>query len=110
MMVLCVFYGPYFKVYRKFVGGCLTSSHTAGMTSIAFPAIGTGRLGVPHAAAAKWMFDEAIDFSESNPGSSLKEISFVLYDGDKDSLKVHYFARMSYDILLNICAHIYIKN
>ena len=64
------------------------AAHTAKMTSIALPAIGTGRLGVPHDVAAKLMFDEAIDFSQTNPSTTLQTICFVLYDKDRESLKV----------------------
>lgn len=52
------------------------------MTSIAFPAIGTGILRFPRAEVAEIYFDEVMSFNQSNPTTSLKEVKFVLYDQD----------------------------
>ena len=52
------------------------------MTSIAFPAIGTGTLQFPRAEVAEIYFDEVMSFNQKNPMTSLKEVRFVLYDQD----------------------------
>ena len=84
------------------------AAHTAKMTSIALPAIGTGKLGVPHDVAAKWMFDEAIDFCRTNPSSTLQMICFVLYDKDRESLKVstHQECHM---VFISACSYVSIQ-
>lgn len=55
-------------------------------STISFPGFGTGKLGVPHDKAAKVMIGEANSFI-SRP-SSLKEIRFVIYEGDEMSIQV----------------------
>jgi len=58
-----------------------------GMVSIAFPAIGTGTLQFPRAEVAEIYFDEVISFNQKNPATSLKEVSFVLYDQDHPTVQ-----------------------
>ena len=55
---------------------------------MAFPAIGTGNLGIPRPSVAKWMFDEVITFNKNNPNSSVKTVNFVLYNKDQATVKV----------------------
>ena len=57
------------------------------MTSIAFPAIGTGTLQFPRAEVAKIYFDEVISYQQKNPGTTLKEVRFVLYDQDHPTVQ-----------------------
>ena len=56
--------------------------------SPAFPAIGTGNLGIPRLQVAKWMFDEVLTFGRTNAAGSLKTVNFVLYDRDRETIKV----------------------
>jgi poly [ADP-ribose] polymerase 10/14/15 len=69
----------------------LTKSHGANMTSIAVPAIGTGNLGIPPNMVACWMFGEVEDFSRSHARTSLRDIRFVVYHGDKPTCDVSEF-------------------
>jgi len=57
-------------------------------TSIAVPAIGTGTLGIPHAFVAKWMYDEAEKFGQNNPNTRLRDIRYVVYDKDVQTIAV----------------------
>lgn len=55
------------------------------MTSIAIPAIGTGGLGLSKQLVAKMMYEEAINFSKTNPTTSLRQIRFVVFDKDNQT-------------------------
>ncbi|XP_062616540.1 protein mono-ADP-ribosyltransferase PARP15-like [Saccostrea cucullata] len=57
------------------------------MSSIAFPALGTGRLGYPPELAAKTMFRCCREFHSRNRDTSLKEILFVIFYKDADILE-----------------------
>ena len=52
--------------------------------SIAFPAVGTGGLGIPASRAAQWMLTTLAQYN----GGSVQEARIVLYDRDKDSVAV----------------------
>ncbi|XP_061170810.1 protein mono-ADP-ribosyltransferase PARP14-like [Saccostrea echinata] len=70
-----------------FVKECLRIADTNQMSSIAFPALGTGRLGYPPELAAKTMFKCCREFHSKNRDSSLKEIFFVIYHKDAEILE-----------------------
>ena len=53
------------------------------MTSIAFPVIGTGKFGFPHATASNIMLQEAVQFCQTNQSSSIKDVRFVVYKKDQ---------------------------
>jgi len=53
-----------------------------GITSIAFPALGTGVGGFPVDIAADVMITECVSFVESGSAPLLKKIVFVLFSGD----------------------------
>ena len=59
-----------------------------GFKSIALPAMGTGNLCFPRNVVADTMFKVVMDFSKANSGSSLKEVVFVLYTGDQQTIDV----------------------
>lgn len=80
-----------FQVLRKLVKKVLITAHNTNMTSIAMPAIGTGNLGIPPALVASLMFGEAEDFSRNNPTTTLRDIRFVVYPGDKATCDVSEF-------------------
>lgn len=63
------------------------------MSSIAFPAVGTGRQGYPRDLAAKTMFKCCRDFLHQKISTTLKEIIFVVYHEDKETFQViHVFS------------------
>ena len=70
------------------VTSCLEWASNQKATSIAFPALGTGQLGFPGDVVAKEMFSAAEIFINEKPDSSVKNIKFVIYHKDMDSIKV----------------------
>ncbi|XP_078684002.1 protein mono-ADP-ribosyltransferase PARP14-like isoform X2 [Branchiostoma floridae x Branchiostoma belcheri] len=65
---------------RTMVQECLESADNDGYTSIAFPAMGTGNLKYPRGLAASCMYDEILSFSQSNPGTTLKDVRIIVFD------------------------------
>lgn len=59
------------------------------LSSIAFPALGTGNLGYPPCLVAKTMFEAVYDFRKSKKLEYLRDVYFVLYE-DKDLEVVFY--------------------
>src|SRR5437868_6149059 len=60
----------------------LIRARELGVSSIAFPALGTGVGGFPPEAAAETMIDECVSFINSESMISLKKIVFVLFSND----------------------------
>ncbi|KAI8507644.1 positive regulation of interleukin-4-mediated signaling pathway [Branchiostoma belcheri] len=65
---------------RTMVQECLESADNDSYTSIAFPAMGTGNLKYPRDLAASCMYDEIVSFSQSNPGTTLKDVRIIVFD------------------------------
>ncbi|CAH1784890.1 unnamed protein product [Owenia fusiformis] len=76
------------KSVRQLITGCLTAADAKGYTSIAFPALGTGNLGIPRDMAAYIMYDEVRDLTEANPISNIDTVNFVVYDQDYNTIQV----------------------
>ena len=57
-------------------------------TSAAFPAMGTGNLKFPRNIVADTMFKTVMDFSKANPGTSVRDVRFVLYERDQPTVDV----------------------
>lgn len=57
------------------------------MTSVAFAAIGTGTLRFPRDQVADIYFNEVITYSQKNPATKVKDIRFVLYDKDTQTVQ-----------------------
>jgi len=58
------------------------------MTSVSFPAIGSGNLHFPQSTVASVMFDEVANFSARNRGCSVKTVYFVVYQKDQTTIDV----------------------
>lgn len=67
---------------------CLNHVHKNRLSSVAFPALGTGNLGYPRETVAKEMFSIVHNFGSNNPSTSVNDVRFVLYDRDVDTVKV----------------------
>ncbi len=74
---------------ESLVGKSLEKASTQGFKSIAFPALGTGKLGFPADVSAGLMFDTAARFLGENSGTSVKTIKFVIHYNDTAVKKVH---------------------
>ena len=72
---------------RNIIKNCLKKCNLSGKKSIAFPAIGTGTLGFPHDNSAKIFFEETKEFGQRISDCSIKEVSFVVYNQDDQSIQ-----------------------
>ncbi|XP_033757570.1 protein mono-ADP-ribosyltransferase PARP14-like [Pecten maximus] len=75
------------QTLKKFVNTCLNTADKFNMTSIAFPALGAGRLGYPAATVAKVMLSCVRGFERAMPDSCLTTVMFVVYPQDKQSVQ-----------------------
>lgn len=80
---------------------CLEESQKQNLSSIAFPAMGTGNLGYPRDMVAEEMCNSVINFSKGNPKTSLKQVLFVVYEKDTQTIQVHLIFNQS--ICLSVC-------
>ncbi|KAM8749622.1 poly(ADP-ribose) polymerase family member 14-related sequence 1 isoform 1-T1 [Acanthopagrus schlegelii] len=76
------------KILKGIFKDCLDRAEDTGLTSISFPAIGSGNLGFPKDLAASLMLDEIIAFSSKTQPKLLKEIVIILYPGDTKTIQV----------------------
>ncbi|XP_076115863.1 protein mono-ADP-ribosyltransferase PARP14-like [Mytilus galloprovincialis] len=79
--------GSEIKELEKFVMECLSTASKNKCSSIAFPAMGTGKLRYPAGLVAKSLHKCVEEFSLQNPKSVITEVLFVVYDKDHDTVK-----------------------
>ena len=65
---------------------CLEEADSSSFTSIAFPALGTGKLGYNKHGVAEAMFTAVEHYSNSN--INLRRVTFVIHPPDINTLKV----------------------
>ncbi|XP_046556181.1 uncharacterized protein LOC124265429 [Haliotis rubra] len=78
------------KYLLNFVYMCLQRAAEAGHGSIAFPAVGAGKLGYKPDMVAKAMFDAVETFYLKKPSSKMF-VTFVLFEGDRKVIQ-HFYA------------------
>ncbi|XP_073770749.1 protein mono-ADP-ribosyltransferase PARP14 [Danio rerio] len=71
------------NVLVQIIKDCLGEAETRGMTSVVFPAIGTGNLGFPKDLVAKIMLTEIQQFNTTN----LRKVTVVVHPSDKESIQ-----------------------
>ena len=76
------------QVLGKFVANSLMEAHKKNLASIAIPALGTGGLGVPPEVSAEVMFDDLCEFCRLHPRTSLRDVRFVVYPSDIQTVQV----------------------
>ncbi|XP_068184872.1 poly(ADP-ribose) polymerase family member 14-related sequence 1 isoform X2 [Antennarius striatus] len=76
------------KTLSNIFKDCLCKAEDTGLSSMSFPAIGTGNLGFPKDIAASLMLGEISSFSSKNPPKHLKKVVIVLYPGDTQTIQV----------------------
>ncbi|XP_077997138.1 protein mono-ADP-ribosyltransferase PARP14-like isoform X2 [Glandiceps talaboti] len=76
--------GPFL---RSVIQKIMKTAHSANMTSIAIPALGTGGLNYPRDVVANIIYEEATSFRKNNHKSSLNKIKVVVYDKDTHTIK-----------------------
>uniref|UniRef100_A0A8W8K1W2 Macro domain-containing protein n=1 Tax=Magallana gigas TaxID=29159 RepID=A0A8W8K1W2_MAGGI len=62
---------------------CLNELEKDGFKSIAFPALGTGKLGYPYYPVAKTMCNVIHAYGKRNPRTKIERIYFFLYDKEE---------------------------
>ncbi|XP_035532032.1 poly(ADP-ribose) polymerase family member 14-related sequence 1 isoform X1 [Morone saxatilis] len=66
---------------------CLDKAEDSGLSSISFPAIGTGNLGFPKNLVASLMLDKILAFSSKKQPKHLKKVVIILYSGDANTIQ-----------------------
>ncbi|XP_034416748.1 poly(ADP-ribose) polymerase family member 14-related sequence 1 isoform X2 [Cyclopterus lumpus] len=69
------------------VKDCLGKAEDSGLTSVSFPAIGTGNLGFPKDLVASLMLDEILAFSSTKQPKHLKKVVIILYPQDAHTIQ-----------------------
>ena len=67
---------------------CLELADQRGMTSIAFPALGTGMLGFPADVVAKHLYTCIDEYESKHPETGISSMFLVVYPGDTATIKV----------------------
>ncbi|KAL3863201.1 hypothetical protein ACJMK2_004967, partial [Sinanodonta woodiana] len=78
--------GSTLSILKTFMNNCLSEADQRKLTSIAFPALGTGALKYPKDVVAREMFNCASDFLTKNADTSLVTVYFVVYQKDLETL------------------------
>ena len=73
---------------RQVIVDSLQLASQKGFTSVALPAMGTGNLQFPRDVVADTMFNTVMEFSKTNPRTTVKDVRFVLYIGDQSTIDV----------------------
>ncbi|XP_026129260.1 poly [ADP-ribose] polymerase 14-like isoform X1 [Carassius auratus] len=71
------------KVLIQIIRDCLRKAETQGMSSVVFPAIGTGNLGFPKDLVARIMLTEVQKYNFTN----LQEVTVIVHPSDKESVE-----------------------
>jgi len=87
-MMLCREEVVLMQVLGKFVANSLMEAHKTNLASIAIPALGTSGLGIPPEVSAETMFDELCEFCRLHTRTSLRNVRFVVYPSDVQTLQV----------------------
>lgn len=66
----------------------MEKAENTGLTSISFPAIGTGNLRFPKDLVVNLMLDEILAFSSKKQPKHLKKVMIILYSGDAQTIQV----------------------
>ncbi|XP_030066736.1 LOW QUALITY PROTEIN: protein mono-ADP-ribosyltransferase PARP14 [Microcaecilia unicolor] len=75
------------KVLSDIIKDCLNTAEKSGLSSITFPAIGTGNLGFPRPLVASIVFDRIFKFSSKMDLRNLQEVHILLHSADTESIK-----------------------
>ncbi|XP_078084308.1 protein mono-ADP-ribosyltransferase PARP14-like isoform X2 [Mustelus asterias] len=72
---------------RSIIKDCLRNTEAMRLNSIAFPAIGTGKLSFPKNLVAAFMFERVLKFSSKRNTQNLKNVHFVVHPDDVPTLQ-----------------------
>ncbi|KAH3740440.1 hypothetical protein DPMN_047146 [Dreissena polymorpha] len=71
---------------KTLIWKCLEKANLSSFKSLAFPALGTGKLHYPHSDVAYAMFGAVGEYSAANPTSSVCRVFFVILPSNTDVL------------------------
>ncbi|XP_063060298.1 protein mono-ADP-ribosyltransferase PARP14-like [Engraulis encrasicolus] len=74
------------KILQKMVKDCLQEVDQQGLTSVTFPAIGTGNLGFPKDLVPRIMLEETETSCRKAHFQHLKEVVIIVHPSDKESV------------------------
>ena len=74
---------------KSAVKECLDEANKKGFRSIAFPTLGTGRLGYPSDKVASIMFPLIGQWLKDGHHRSIKEVQIIVYPKDTETLRVN---------------------
>lgn len=69
---------------------CLEEASRKRARSIAFPTLGTGKLGYPGSQVAAIMFSVISKWLQDHRDSSVKEVQIIVFSKDNETLQVRY--------------------
>uniref|UniRef100_A0A4W5MPG2 Macro domain-containing protein n=1 Tax=Hucho hucho TaxID=62062 RepID=A0A4W5MPG2_9TELE len=74
------------KIFGDIISKCLGMAQKKQLSSISFPAIGTGVLGFNKQEVAQIMMDTAVKFAQQNNGMNM-DIYYVIYPADTETYR-----------------------
>ncbi|KAK3105345.1 hypothetical protein FSP39_023067 [Pinctada imbricata] len=83
------------QVMKAMMRKCLCLADKKGNTSLAFPALGTGKLQYPWNKVAETMFEVIDDYSASVPNTCITDVLFVLHPVDGEAIEAFKFKEES---------------
>ncbi|KAM9365083.1 poly(ADP-ribose) polymerase family member 14-related sequence 1 isoform 2-T2 [Pholidichthys leucotaenia] len=75
------------KILSGIFKDCLGMAEDSSLTSLSFPAIGTGNLGFPKDLVASLVLNEIVAFSSTKQPKHLKKVVIILYPGDTNTIQ-----------------------
>ena len=90
----------FLKLLKVLVKTALEKASRDNFISIAFPAIGTGNLGIPSDEVANAMFEVVGDFSQSHPNATVKDVRFALKETKQPTFQVGFLCISVYVCLV----------
>ncbi|WAR20777.1 PAR14-like protein [Mya arenaria] len=75
------------NVLEEFMAECLKSADKKGYTTIAFPALGTGRCEYPSDVVADTLLTSVMEYENDHPDTNIKCVSFVIWSKDVETIK-----------------------
>ena len=79
-----------FQKMQSAVKECLEEASRKRARSIAFPTLGTGKLGYPGNQVASTMFSVISKWLQDHRDSSVKEVQIIVFSKDNETLQVRY--------------------
>lgn len=70
---------------------CLSMADIRKFKTLAFPAIGTGRLQIPPDVVATCVREVVEEYSLSHPQTSVEKLIFVIHEADTENFQVNLY-------------------